>query len=60
MKTRFHALLDYKIQEEIKVQEETISSGQCQSFDAYRDQVGYIRGLKDALKLAEEVETEMQ
>lgn len=60
MKTRFHALLDYKIQEAIKQQESEVCGGMCQSFDAYQAQIGYIRGLRDALRLAEEVETEIQ
>jgi hypothetical protein len=60
VKTRFHALLEAKILEVIASSEAQIAGGNCKSFEAYQNQVGYISGLRSALLLAESIELEMQ
>ncbi len=59
MKTRFHSLLEAKINEVIAKYSEIVLSCGCASIESYRAEVGYLRGLKDALKLADEVEGDL-
>ena len=62
---RFHELLKKKVSEAIETRIDTLANGMVSGDDAatvgmnYKDQTGYLRGMRDALKLAEEVETEM-
>lgn len=59
-KTRFHSLLEHKINERVESRIESTISGAAEDYARYREQVGYISGLKDALRLAEDVEREME
>lgn len=59
-KTRFHSLLEAKIREEVAKYIEIISSGGCPSIESYRAEVGYVRGLQTALKLADETEGDLE
>jgi len=58
MKSRFHLLLDGKIQEAVERMAESLVDGGASDYPSYKDTVGYIRGLKDALKYCEEIEAE--
>lgn len=59
MKTRFQSLLEAKINEEIIKQTTSLAEGNSTTIESYRAVVGYIRGLRAALKLSEDVEGEM-
>jgi hypothetical protein len=58
-KTRFHSLLEKRIQQAISDHSEAIIGGQVPDFATYRDSVGYIRGLNDALKLCDEINEDL-
>ena len=58
--TRFHTLLRAKVQETIEIRVGSISAGQCTDYASYRENVGYIKGLMDALGLADEIEKEYE
>jgi hypothetical protein len=58
MKSRFHLLLDGKIQEAVERMVESLVEGGASDYPKYKEIVGYVRGLKDALKYCEEIETE--
>jgi|KBSMisStandDraft_5_1062788.scaffolds.fasta_scaffold1120098_2 hypothetical protein len=60
VQTRFHALLRAKIEETIEARAGSIASGQCADYAAYRENVGFIKGLMDALALADEIEKEYE
>lgn len=55
---RFHQLLRDKIVEVYGAESERILGG-YQDYAVYREQVGFLKGLKHALELAEEVEKGM-
>ena len=57
-KTRFHGLLEEKVRKRIDDISVEIVGGRCADYANYLRQVGYISGLTDALKLADEVESE--
>lgn len=54
-KTRFHQLLEKRVMEEIEAKQASIISGQCVDFPSYRFEVGYLRGLYDALNLCDQI-----
>ena len=56
--TRFHALLKARVLEQISQSSESLCSGAAKDYAIYRDMVGYIRGLNDALKFCDEIEGE--
>ncbi len=58
--TRFHSLLKAKMLETIDIQAQSLAMGAAQDYPHYKDITGYIRGLRDALKLCEDVEMEFE
>ena len=59
-KTRFHALLETRINEAVENRSRSIASGAASDYAHYRENVGYIHGLIDALKLCDEIEAESE
>lgn len=57
--SRFHTHLRVKIEAVIAEHMGSLCSGQVPDYAAYRDNVGYIRGLNDALRLCEDIERDM-
>lgn len=55
-KTRFHSILEERIQEQLNKRAEELSKGV--DVEHYREQVGYCNGLRDALVIADDVEKE--
>jgi hypothetical protein len=55
-RTRFNSVLQDRILAAINEVSASLSSGVANDYPHYRDIVGYIRGLSDALKLCDEVE----
>ena len=58
-KTRFHQLLEARINEVIRNQTELLSDGSAHSYDEYKTSIGYIQGLRNALTLCDEIEKEL-
>lgn len=58
--TRFHSLLRVKIDEAVDARSGSMASGACTDYPSYRESVGYIKGLIDALNLADEIEKEYE
>ena len=56
--TRFHSALKAKILEVLERRRTDIASGACTTYDHYKRETGYVDGLLDALKLAEDTERE--
>lgn len=56
----FKARLEKKIQIEIDEKSSAIVSGAAETLEDYRERVGHVRGLKQALDLIAEVETQMK
>jgi hypothetical protein len=54
----FHRLLRVKVMEVLDTSMRNLASGNCRDYGAYKEEVGYCRGLKDALTYAEDVERE--
>ena len=59
MATRFHLLLEKKIDEAIQNRTVSLASGAAADYPHYKENVGYINGLRDALNLCDEVEQDM-
>ena len=59
MTTRFHALLEKKIGEEMQNRAASLASGAASDYPNYRESVGYINGLNDALKLCDDIEQDL-
>lgn len=57
--SQFHNRLKAKIEAEVAKVGGEITSGRMTNHEVYRESVGYIRGMIDVLKLADEVEQEM-
>ena len=57
--SRFHNLLKERIQEVIADLSHSIISGQAVDYPSYRENVGYIRGLNDALRLCDDIEGDL-
>ena len=57
-KTRFHAQLEAKINEAVENRSISIADGAATDYPHYKENVGYIRGLRDALKFCDEIEAE--
>ena len=55
----FHRRLEAKVQAQIAKRTEYVMGGGLTE-TMYREEVGYVRGLNDALKLCEEIEQENQ
>ncbi len=58
IKTRFHTLLEAKVTEQMDTRMMHLSNGGASDYPAYREAVGYVQGLRDALRLCDEVEKE--
>lgn len=56
--TRFHNLLEARVKEVIEAETAQIIGGLPSDFPAYREAVGYIRGLNAALLLCDQIEEE--
>ena len=56
--TRFAALLKNKIEGVVQERATQVANGACTDYPQYKENVGYIRGLLDAIKLADDVEIE--
>jgi hypothetical protein len=52
----FHKSLYVVIIDEIQKRSETLASGLAKSHEDYREKVGYLNGLKDALRMCHQVE----
>ena len=55
-KTRFHLLFENAIAHAIIDRSQSVVSGACMDYAAYKQQVGYLEGLNDALKIADSLE----
>lgn len=58
--TRFHRTLKERVEAKILLMSETLSSGSAQDYASYRDTVGHIRGLRDALVVCQEIEEDFK
>ena len=59
MTTRFHSLLEKKIEEAVQARSASLCSGAAKDYPHYMDSVGYINGLLDSLKLCDDVEQDL-
>lgn len=59
-KTRFQAALEARINEAVESRSISIVDGAAVDYAHYKENVGYIRGLRDALKLCSDIEGESQ
>jgi hypothetical protein len=57
-RTRFHAILEERVTEEVNKLSESLAIGHSSSYENYRENVGFIRGMKAVLTLCSEIETE--
>jgi len=55
-KTRFHALLEERINKAVDDECKSLADGTAQDYAQYRFGVGHIHGLRDALSLCEQIE----
>ncbi len=58
-KTRFHALLEKRVLEVIQDNADSIIGGQPHDYATYREAVGYVRGLRDALTLCDQINEDL-
>lgn len=58
-RTRLFSKLEVKIEERINSVSSTLLEGAAQDYPSYKDWTGYVRGLRDALKLLDEIEGEL-
>lgn len=56
VRSRIQALWENKINEEILNLSESIALGACSDMEHYRNQVGYIRGLKEAIRIFNDIQ----
>ncbi len=54
-RTRFHAVLVAKLEEVIVNRSEELTYGHMKNYEDYRYSVGYLMGLRDVLKICDEV-----
>jgi hypothetical protein len=57
-KTQFQRKLEARIKEAVDKRGNHLISGGASDFSQYKEDVGYILGLMDAIKLCEEIEAE--
>ena len=57
-RTHFHAKLEARINEAVENRSISIAEGAATDYPHYKENVGYIRGLRDALKFCDEIEAE--
>jgi len=60
VKSRFQSALERRIADEIDKVKESIANGDPTDFSQYKYWVGYLKALEDALKIAVEVEGDME
>ena len=53
---RFHVLLQEKIEKQVQSLASSLVAGNITDWAHYKETVGYLRGLDDALKLCDEIE----
>lgn len=53
--SRFQRKLREELETAIEEKEAEVALGNCPDFSMYKDKCGYIRGLKDALRIAEKL-----
>lgn len=58
--TKFERLITAKLNEAYSKSAEGMATGGFHAFEKYREEVGYVRGLKAALKFVSEVRAELQ
>lgn len=58
-RTRFHSLLELRVKEVIVDRSAALTAGAAGSYDSYKFLVGYLEGLRDALKIADEVNEDL-
>jgi hypothetical protein len=56
----YQKLLLKKLHDTCAVHLDQMEAGTCTDYAAYREQVGYLRGLRDAIILLEETEKDME
>lgn len=56
---RFHAELKAEVAKVATAHRDAIAAGQPKTIEEYRDRVGYLRGLNDALTMADTVKTKV-
>ena len=59
IETRFQAAFRKKVQEQIDSRSDFLTEGSARDFADYKDNCGYINGLRDSLKLLDDTETEI-
>ena len=57
--TNFHRLLRKKIEDAVRNRSDSLSDGAAIDYPHYRENVGYIHGMLDTLKLCDEIEQEL-
>ena len=57
-KTHFHAKLEARINEAVENRAKSIASGAATDYAHYKENVGYILGLQDALKICDDIASE--
>lgn len=58
VRSAFHRALREKVEEAYSERQKSLSDGAALDYAAYKEQVGYLRGLADVLTLADEIENE--
>jgi len=56
VRTRLFSLLELRITKAILEYEESMGRGTCADYPQYKENCGYIRGLREAMNLMEEIE----
>lgn len=54
-RTRFHSLLIARLEEVIVDRTQELTYGQMKNYEDYKYSVGYLMGLRDVLKICDEV-----
>ena len=57
-KTQFQRVLESRLNEAVESRRNSIASGAAIDYAHYRENVGYILGLTDAIKICAEIEAE--
>ncbi len=58
--SNFHRLLKIRVAEEVEKRSISLANGEAADYPKYQQSVGYILGLKDALKLCEDIERDTE
>jgi hypothetical protein len=57
--THFHRVLRARVAEVLEARARDVAAGVCKGYEHYKEEVGYMRGLHDALKIADDIEKDM-